>query len=175
MWLKCYEQKVVRNMARLYIDGDEARFTRRDLCLVDMEFYDGRKEEGLEPRRLFPLSGLMKYISLLDCDGKEHAIIRNVEHLMPESREVILQALNEYYLIPKITAIVDSSEKYGILKWVVDTDRGRQSLSIRNRFSDIKVLYDGRVLIRDTDDNRYEIPDYRKLDKKSLVFLNSEI
>lgn len=166
---------MVKKMARLYIDGDEARFTRKDICMVDMEFYDGRKVENLEPRRLFPLSGLTKYISLLDYDGKEHGIIRNVDNLMPESREVILQALNEYYLIPKITAIVDSSEKYGILKWMIDTDRGRQKLSIRNRFSDIKVLYDGRVLIRDTDDNRYEIPDYRKLDKKSLAFLNSEI
>ncbi len=162
-------------MARLYIDGDEARFTKKDICLVDMEFYDGRKIEDLEPRRLFPVSGLMKYISLLDLDGKEHAIIRNVDSLMPESKEVILQSLNEYYLIPKITAIVDCSEKYGILKWTVDTDRGRQSLRIRNRFSDIKVLYDGRILVRDSNDNRYEIPDYRKLDKKSLFFLNSEI
>lgn len=166
---------MVIGLARLYIDGDEARFTRKDICLVDMEFYDGRKVENLEPRRLFPISGIMKYISLLDYDGKEHAIIRNVEHLMPESRDIILRALNEYYFIPKITAIVDSTEKYGILKWVVDTDRGRQKLGIRNRTSDIKVLYDGRILIRDADDNRYEIPDYRKLDKKSLAFLNSEI
>ena len=162
-------------MARRYIDGDEARFTRRDMCVVDMEFYTGEKIEKLEPRRLFPVSGLRRYISLLDEDGKEHAIIRNIDNLMRESKEVIEEALSEYYLVPKISALLDVSEKYGILKWVVDTDRGVQSFTIRNRHNDIKVLYDGRVLVRDSNDNRYEIIDYRKMDKKSISLLNSEI
>ena len=83
--------------------------------------------------------------------------------------------LNEYYLIPKITALLDVSEKFGILKWTVDTDRGEQAFTIRNRHNDIKVLYDGRVLVRDSNDNRYEIPDYRKLDRHSIKLLNSEI
>ena len=50
-------------MARLYIDNDMARFTRKNITLVDMELFDGRKFENLEPRRLFPLSGLEKYIT----------------------------------------------------------------------------------------------------------------
>lgn len=162
-------------MARTYIDGDEARFTKKDIALVDMEFYDGRKIENLEPRRLFPVSGRTKYITLLDSEGKEQAIIRDTETLMPESKEVILECLREYYMIPKISAIIDRSEKYGILKWTVDTDRGIQTLRIRNRNADIKTLYDGRILIRDSNDNRYEIPDYRVLDKKSLQLLNSDI
>lgn len=70
-------------MARLYINGDEVRFTKRDMCLVDAEFYDGRRFESLEPRRLFPISGLTRYITLLDPDGKEIAIIRNIDTLMP--------------------------------------------------------------------------------------------
>lgn len=74
-------------MARLYINGDEVRFTKRDMCLVDAEFYDGRRFENLEPRRLFPISGLTRYITLLDPDGKELAIIRNIDTLMPESEK----------------------------------------------------------------------------------------
>ncbi len=162
-------------MARLYIESDEVRFTRRDLCSVDAEFYDGRRLENLEPRRLFPVSGLTRYITLLNEEGKEQAIIRNLDTLMPESREVIAACLREYYMIPKITKLLDSAEKYGILKWSVETDRGKRSFEIRNRHSDIKMLYDGRVLVRDSNDNRYEIPDYRTLDRHSLALLNAEL
>ena len=162
-------------MARLYVNGDEVRFTRRDMCSVDAEFYDGKRIENLEPRRLFPVSGMTRYITLLDEDGKEQAIIRNIDTLMPESKKVIEACLREYYLIPKIKRLIDSTEKYGILKWTVETDRGMCSFEIRNRHSDIKMLYDGRVLVRDSNDNRYEIPDYRTLDKHSMVHLNAEL
>lgn len=162
-------------MARLYIDGDEVRFTRRDMCSVDVEFYDGRRFENLEPRRLFPVSGLTRYITLLDEDGKEQAIIRNIETLMPESRKIVEACLREYYMIPKIERLLDSTEKYGVLKWTVETDRGMRSFEIRNRHSDIKMLYDGRVLVRDSNDNRYEITDCRTLDKHSLALLNTEL
>ena len=162
-------------MARLYVNGDEVRFTRRDMCSVDAEFYDGKRIENLEPRRLFPVSGMTRYITLLDEDGKEQAIIRNIDTLMPESKKVIEACLREYYLIPKIKRLIDSTEKYGILKWTVETDRGMCSFEIRNRHSDIKMLDDGRVLVRDSNDNRYEIPDYRTLDKHSMVLLNTEL
>ncbi|MBP5632893.1 MAG: DUF1854 domain-containing protein [Clostridia bacterium] len=162
-------------MARFYVDGNSARFTRKDICLVDMELFGGEIVEDLEPRRLFPVSGRMKYITLLDSEGKEHAIIRDVETLSPESKEVILECLREYYLIPKITGLLERTEKFGILKWTVQTDRGVQQLRIRNRNSDIKQLYDGRSLVRDSNDNRYEIIDYRKLDKNSLKLLSADI
>lgn len=162
-------------MARLYINGDEVRFTRKDMCLVDVEFYDGRKFENLEPRRLFPVSGLKKYITLLDEEGKECAIIRSIDDLIPESKKIIEDCLREYYMIPKITRLISCFEKFGVLKWTVETDRGEHTFEIRNRHSDIKMLYDGRVLVRDSNDNRYEITDYKSLDKHSIALLNAEL
>ena len=50
-----------------------------------------------------------------------------------------------------------------------------QQLRIRNRNADIKQLYDGRILVRDSNDNRYEIIDYRKLDRDSLRLLSADI
>lgn len=162
-------------MSRIYINSDEVMITRGEGNLVDLLFYTGEKIEGLEPRRLFPVTGLLRYITLLDEEGNEKAVIRNVDDLIPESRDAVLSCLDEYYLIPKITKLLDSREKYGILKWKVETDRGIKEFDIRNRHHDIKTLYDGRVLVRDSDDNRYEIPDYNKLDKKSYKLLIAEI
>lgn len=159
-------------MDRIYIEYDNARITKGEGILLNVELYDGRKFENLEARRLFPITGLDKYITLLDEEGVEKAVIRDINTLMEESRENVLNALHEYYLIPKITRIYEAYEKYGLLKIRVDTDRGKYSFDVKNRNNDIKHLYDGRVLIRDSSDNRYEIRDFRQLDKKSQQVFN---
>jgi len=56
----------------------------------------------------------------------------------------------------------------------VETDHGPVSFRIRNRHSDIKQLYGtNRVIIRDSNDNRYEIPDLTTLDVHSQRLLIS--
>ena len=162
-------------MPRFYIEGDEARFIRKDLFLIDVEFYTGDKFEDLEPRRLFPLSGLTKYITLLDDKGVEKAIVRNIDTLIPDSKAILEDCLKEYYMIPKIYEITDCITKLGILKWIADTDRGICEFSIQNIHSDIKVLYGNRIIIKDSNDNRYEIPNADNLNKKSKSILNSFI
>ena len=158
-------------MSRLYIDNDMARFTRKDICLVDVELYDGRFFENLEPRRLFPTTGLEKYITLLDNTGVERAIIRDLNTLPPQERKIIEDCLNEYYLVPKITRIIDCREKYGVLNIQVETDRGETLIEIRNVLNGIKLMYGTRVLLRDHNNNRYEIPDLRQLDKASRAMI----
>ena len=159
-------------MARLYIDQDMARFTRKDITLVDMELFDGRKLTNLEPRRLFPLSGLEKYIALLDQEGIERGIIRDLRTLPANERALIESCLREYYLIPKVTAITNIVEKFGLLTLHVETDRGDARIAIRNQLHGIKLLHNTRVLFRDNNDNRYEIPDLRQLDKHSRQLID---
>lgn len=159
-------------MGRFYVEYDMARFHRKDITLVDMELIDGRKFENLEPRRLFPLSGLEKYITLLDQEGVEQAIIRDLRTLPKEERETIEACLREYYLIPKVTAITNIVEKFGLLTLHVETDRGDARIAIRNQLHGIKLLHNTRVLFRDNNDNRYEIPDLRQLDKHSRQLID---
>jgi hypothetical protein len=151
-----------------YISADEARITQRDHIWVDVEFFgDPVVLTALEPRRLFPVSGLEQYISLLDAEGVERAIVRDIKRLMPESQEALQNALREYYMIPKIRRFIKISENSHVWMWTVDTDRGNFTFEVRNGISSIKKLYDGRVIILDASDNRYEIPDVDALDKKS--------
>lgn len=159
-------------MARLYIDNDMAHFTRKDITHVDVELYDGRKFENLEPRRLFPLSGLEKYITLLDQEGIERAIIRDMNTLPKAEKELIEDCLAEYYLIPKVTRINTATEKYGVLSLDVETDRGHAVIEIRNILHGMKLLYGTRVLLRDGNDNRYEIPTLQNLDKHSRMLID---
>ena len=150
-----------------YIDGPEIRITENDKIFVDAEFYNGEKFTELELHRMFPITGLDRYIALMDSEGNEIAVIRNIDDLTPDSRKVVKKCLNEYYMMPRITRFIEMSERFKIWMWTAETDKGTCTFEIRNHLTAIKPLYDGRVLIKDANDNRYEIPDVNKLDKRS--------
>ncbi len=159
-----------------YIDGPEIKITYNDGIFIDAEFYGtDEKLTELEPHRLFPKSGSDKYIALLNSEGEQVAVIRDIENLLPESKQVLEDALREYYLIPRITKFIKMTDKFRIWMWTAETDHGTLTFEIRNHIHTVKPLYDGRVLIRDANDNRYEIPDYRKLDAKSRRMIEPKL
>lgn len=158
-----------------YIDGPEVRFTVNDAIYLDAQFVTGECFEMLEPRCLFPISGQQKYITLLDGEGSQVAVIRNLEGLLPDAREAVESALHEYYMMPRILRFISMTDKFKIWIWTAETDRGVVCFEIRNHIASVKALYDGRILIKDGNDNRYEIPDINMLDKKSRRLLTPKI
>ena len=160
-------------MGRIYIDQYTGKIKRSDIYLVTLTLKDGTVIENLEPRRLFPVTNAEMFITLLDHDEKEVAFVRDLQELDPASADELRKCFKEYYRIPKILRLLESDEKFGSLTWKVETDRGTVAFRIRNRHSDIKCLDGKRVLIRDTNDNRYEIPDYTTLDMHSRRLLFS--
>ena len=151
---------------RIYVTKKD-KITVNENNLVNLSLQNGEIFEKLEPRRLFPVSRIDEYITLLDTDGKEVAVIRKMTDLDAESKEVIEYSLNDYYLVPHITRIVSITEKNGKIHWIVETDRGYKEFDVRNRNHDVRVYSDSRVRVRDSDDNRYIISDYRTLDAHS--------
>ena len=164
------EKKSTELKQRLFISRED-KITAYENNLVTLTLADGTVYEPLEPRRLFPVNRASQYITLLDSENKEVGIIRNLADLDKDSCEVIRNSLNDYYLVPNIVRIVSISEKYGTVHWIVETDRGTKEFDVRNRNSDIRVYDDGRVRVRDSDDNRYVIEDFHKLDAHSKKLL----
>lgn len=154
-----------------YIEGDEVRFKLNDRIFLDTEFYSGEKYEALEPRKLFPVTGKNKYIALIDRKGENKGIIRDADTLPASEKQKLFSALDEYYRIPKILKFIKMTDKYRIWKWTAETDKGVITFEIINHIASIKELYDGRILIKDGNDNRYEIPSFDSLDKKSQKML----
>lgn len=159
---------------RFYLTNKD-KITVYENNLVNIERENGECYEALEPRRLFPVSNLETYVTLLNKDGEEIAIIRAINDLSEQSKKVIRASLDNYYLVPKITRIISVTEKYGTLRWEVETDRGVKSFDIRNRNHDIKVQKSGAVRVRDADDNRYVIDDYKALDAHSRAQLIADL
>ena len=161
-------------MERIYIDGDMAKFTPKDITTVDVELQDGTVFQNVEPRCLFPSSNGRKFITLLDENGMEQAVIRDLDNLPKDQREMIENCLTEYYLIPRIVKILSTTEKFGLITLDTETDRGPARIEIRNLLYGFKQV-GNRLLLRDSNDNRYEIPDLRQLDVKSRHLLDNYI
>ncbi len=164
----------VDNYERIFVTDADC-ITVYENNLVTLTLADGRVMEHLEPRRLFPVSRTDQYISLIDATGTEVAVIRRMTDLNEESRRVIQNSVDDYYFVPQILRIVHANERYGFLHWTVQTDRGIKEFDIANRDHDIKVYPDGRVRVRDADDNRYIIDDYHVLDTRSKLYLMSNL
>ena len=143
--------------------------------LVTLTLASGETFESLEARRLFPVTRPDEYITMLNTEGVEVAVIRNIADLNEASRAAVTYSLNDYYLVPHIQRIISITEKYGTLHWVVETERGIKEFDIRNRNHDIKAFRSGCVRVRDSDDNRYIIDDYKSLDKHSRAQLFSDL
>ena len=94
-----------------YIDGPEVRFKVKDKIFVDMEFYHTDEViRDMELRRMFPVSGKDKYICVVDSEGNEQALIRDVNNLDEMSREAVNSCLEEYYMMPRILKFTEISK-----------------------------------------------------------------
>ena len=151
-----------------YIVTKNDKIVRTDTYLVKLECSDGSVIEELEPRRLFPMTDTDHYISLLDSKENEIALIKDLSEIDPASKKALEDCFFDYYMIPEISAIISVEDKFGVLKWDVATDRGNIKFTIRNRHSDIKLINGMHLVIRDSDDNRYQLRNISQLDKASL-------
>jgi len=163
-----------------FFSGKNITITKGSMgVLLNVKMPDGTEYKDVEPRRYFPISDIYRNISLVtieeDEKGKdkinEYLIIRDMANLDESSREVLKEALDKYYMIPKILDIYEQKNVFGILQWKVLTDRGPFSFDIRDVYSSIKQLNNGMILVMDASDNRYEIDDYTKLSKKGQKLL----
>jgi len=141
---------------------------------LTLEMQNGEVHTAISPVLAFPITTKSHFIILKDKEGEELGIIQNADDLDSKSLNVLNDELKRVYFTPKIILVNAIEERNHIPKWDVETDRGPRVFEIRTS-RDVRVLGDGRILIRDADGNRYEIPDYRKLDNISQAIVETQI
>ena len=118
--------------------------------------------------RCFPFETPDEYISVLNKDGREYAMIRDLSEMPAEAQEIIRAELDRKYLCPTVTKIKSLKEKLGYSFWEVETDKGDMSFSMHDTYRNIARVGDGMLIINDVDGNRYRIDDVAALDRKSF-------
>jgi hypothetical protein len=136
--------------------------------------YEGRRYENISVLKAFPLSASTSYIALIDQEDKEIGMIEELHLLPDESRRVLEEELSRRYVIPKIIRVLEVDEIFGMPIWRVVTDRGVRTIELKSR-NDAKLLPSGRVIIKDMDGNRYEIPNFWEMDSRSRGLLETEL
>lgn len=155
------------------LEPDKVKLYRNRFGELVLE-YEGERFEDVTPLKAFPLSAPENYIALIDSEDNEIGIIEDLNSLPEESRRVLREELEERYMVPKILKVLEVEEVFGMPVWRVVTDKGERTIELMSR-SDAKLLPSGKVIIRDIDGNRYEIPNYWDLDPRSRSLLDTEL
>lgn len=148
-----------------------ARLTRDPAGRLLVHF-DGVDEPAADLRlvRYFPWSMPGAYVSVRDERGRELAVIVDLDELDPDSRGVLDAELRNKVFNPRILRVVEYSHEFGISSVRAETDRGPVNFQFRGR-SAFRLLSPTRALIRDVDNNTYELPDFSALDAASRKHL----
>lgn len=138
-------------------------------------------EIGIEERhgpvralRCLPLTRPDQFISLQDDEGTEIGIIPELSALDPDSRQAVLAELDFYYLKPRVLRIHRVEAKNGIITWDLETDLGPRKVHVRDR-QNIRPLGNGRTILTDIHNAKFEIPAADELDPKSRQWLEIEL
>ena len=162
--------EAVKAMEVRYLDPAKLHFEQCGAQLR-LTVADEFSVPDLKVVRVFPISDPERYLSLRDAKGNEIGIIADPARLEPPVRALVGEAVNRRYLMPVIARIVAARERFGIVEWVVETDRGRKTFMTRNLREEVMTPSSRRYLLKDVDGNRYDIPDFSRLDGNSQGLL----
>ncbi len=105
---------------------------------------DGQKTRIAPPRRALPLSNPDEFIVISDEDGQEIGVIRRLDALEPESREVLSAYLGELYRLTPILKILDVEREplSGQVRWRVETEASESDIEVTppERSGTVKLL-----------------------------------
>ena len=126
------------------------------------------------PMYSFPLSMRDQYISLRDMAGEELGMIRRLDELDKEARKLLEEELRRRYATPEIVEIRSIGDRFGVVEWDVETDKGPKKFLTRSLHDSLKEAGAG-FIVTDMENNRYEIRDWSHLDPHSASILVKRI
>lgn len=163
------KQKVDRLLSMNYLTPDNAIFSPTPGGFVALTA-EGNTYPRVTIYRTFPFTQPNLYLSVREPDdkAKEIGIIQDLSQWDEATQQIINKQLALRYYMPTILKVHSIKEEYGYAYWSVLTDRGPCRFTISSGSSSVVRLSDSHVIVKDIDENRYEIPDLTKLTPKEL-------
>ncbi len=126
----------------------------------------GVRHDNVKPARLFPLTEPELWLAIQTQDGEELLCIEDPATLSERHRTAVRMAMARRDFVPVIRRIDRITHAADGHDWHVTTDRGPTTFRIE---SDESVQYLGstRLVIIDSNNTRYLVPDINALDRDS--------
>ncbi len=125
--------------------------------------------------RLFPLSSPEGWIAVVGADDKEIGMLRDLHGLTVGSMAAIREELSRRYLIPRIQQIRVCRDRFDLLEWEVETDRGPITFLMRHAHENIQHRLPNRLVFIDVEGNRYDVDDLSELDEESQRWIEQRL
>lgn len=170
--LNIYEKKA-EEMTSTNVITDKDKFTKTSGGFLSLDC-NGKHYKRVRIVRLFPFSDAQRYLSVRDHGDadKEIGIIEDLNSMSEETQSLINEQLNLSYFTPVISKIYEIKDEYGYAYFRVMTDKGECRFAINMGSNAVTKLSDTRLIIKDVDENRFEIKDVDKLSKKERRMLD---
>lgn len=156
-----------------YLEPAEARFSETPGGFVRLAIGEHETYPRVALYRAFPFTYQDRYISVRDMEGKEIGMIKELRAFDEATVKLIERELERRYFTPIIRRIESIKEEFGYAYWTVETDAGPRRFTVREMQYNVLLLSPEHVLIIDVDGNRYEIPNYERLDAKSRKYIEN--
>lgn len=122
----------------------------------------------------FPFTAPNEFLSVRTSDDKQEelGIIENISEFDDATINLIKKHLEIRYFMPEIIKVYSVKEEYGHTYWSVLTNKGKHKFTSPSGSSGSVIRNENRVIIKDSDQNRYEIKDLTKLTAKEMKKLD---
>ena len=135
--------------------------------------YKGEDYKHIILRRIMPMQEPFNYISIADHENKEIAILKSVEELPEDQKEIVLGELENRYYSPEILDVVSVQDKLGYvyMEMRLKNMKGieyKKNCAVKDVSRNIRMLTENSIIIFDVDGNRYIAPDLKRLSRQSM-------
>ena len=167
-------EEEVNPFAVRFLDAKTLRLfrTHPEDATVRLTIEGDRSWREVRTARAFPFSDPDRYIGLRDGDDKDIGILTTLSDLDKESRAIVEEELERRYFTPRIERVLSVDEQFGVVTWEVETDRGPRRFLVRNLRDSTFPMGANRLMMTDTDGNRYEFPDVSAVGAKAMTVLS---
>lgn len=151
------------------LDASKCVFTPTEGGYLSLK-YEDKEYERVKICRALPYKAPDEYICIIDKDGSEIGILRDIKHLSEANEANIRAELTKLYYCPSITKILSVKDRMGYQYYEVITNAGKREFALRDASRNIRYVNPekrGAVQIRDIDGNRYLIDDFDSFDIQS--------
>ena len=150
-----------------YLNPQTLRLEAAPDGTLRLQIEDDRCGLNVEVLRAFPLSHPDENLVFRDGGGAELGVLETLAQLPAEGQQLANEQLARRYFLPKITKIHSIFERFGSSIWEVETDRGPVTISSKPMNESLFEISPRRYILRDLQENRYEIRDVNELDEDS--------
>ncbi len=167
------KQEVEKLLTTNLLTSENAEFKATPGGFITLTL-NGEEQGMVNVIRTFPFTAANEFLSVRTADDKQRELgmIEELYVFDPKTVELISAQLEMRYFMPKVLRINSVKEEYGHTYWHVLTDKGECRFTSPSGSAGAVVKKGDRVIIRDSDQNRYEIEDVNKLTVKEMKKLD---